>query len=69
MQKFSIACPPLINNPFKAPTPVETITAVGVAKPKAQGQATQSTETAVWKAKEIDLWLKNCTYIKKNNTI
>jgi hypothetical protein len=32
--------------PFSAPLPTPTIIAVGVAKPKAQGQAIISTETA-----------------------
>ena len=35
--------PPLIKIPFCAPTPVPTITAVGVAKPSEQGQAITST--------------------------
>ena len=30
--------PPFINIPFSAPFPVPTITAVGIAKPKAHGQ-------------------------------
>ncbi|MBA7674188.1 hypothetical protein ES703_82395 [subsurface metagenome] len=30
--------PPLIKIPFSAPFPVPTITAVGIAKPKAHGQ-------------------------------
>ena len=36
--------------PLEAPRPVPTIMAVGVAKPKAQGQDTTSTETAMVKA-------------------
>ena len=36
--------------PFSAPMPLPTINAVGVASPKAQGQAITSTETAVIKA-------------------
>ncbi len=32
--------PPLISTPFAAPTPVPTITAVGVARPSAHGHAT-----------------------------
>ena len=35
--------PPLMSRPFLAPTPVPTITAVGVARPNAQGQATTTT--------------------------
>ena len=34
---------PLINIPLIAPTPVPTITAVGVARPSAQGQAIANT--------------------------
>ena len=33
-----------------APTPVPTITAVGVAKPRAQGQAIANTVMANWNA-------------------
>mmetsp|Transcript_20045 Transcript_20045/g.58585 ORF Transcript_20045/g.58585 Transcript_20045/m.58585 type:complete len:272 (-) Transcript_20045:1253-2068(-) len=42
----SRASPPLMRMPFSAPTPVPTMTAVGVARPKAQGQATTTTEMA-----------------------
>uniref|UniRef100_A0A0A9E2C7 Secreted protein n=1 Tax=Arundo donax TaxID=35708 RepID=A0A0A9E2C7_ARUDO len=41
---LSRACPPLIRTPCEAPTPVATITAVGVASPKAQGQAITITD-------------------------
>mmetsp|Transcript_175 Transcript_175/g.270 ORF Transcript_175/g.270 Transcript_175/m.270 type:complete len:407 (-) Transcript_175:107-1327(-) len=40
---LSKTAPPLINNPLSAPTPVPTMTAVGVANPRAQGQATTIT--------------------------
>ncbi len=53
----SRASPPLIRIPFVAPFPVPTIIAVGVAKPRAQGQAITRTETAAISAKEVD-WLK-----------
>ena len=42
--------PPLINIPLRAPIPVPTITAVGVAKPRAQGQAINRTARACVKA-------------------
>ena len=42
-----------INIPFDAPSPVPTITAVGVASPKAQGQAITSTLVNTFSAKEI----------------
>ena len=38
---------PLINTPFSAPFPVPTIIEVGVAKPRAQGQAIIKTPTVV----------------------
>src|SRR4029079_15888162 len=38
--------PPLIKSPSSAPRPVATITAVGTARPIAQGQAMIRTETA-----------------------
>lgn len=48
----SRARPPLISTPWEAPTPVPTMTAVGVARPRAQGQATTSTDmpnsSATW---------------------
>src|SRR5579859_4680758 len=40
----SSVAPPLIRIPFVAPTPVPTITAVGVDKPNAHGHATTITE-------------------------
>ena len=40
----SSARPPLIKIPFFAPTPVPTMIAVGVLKPRAQGHATTTTE-------------------------
>ena len=40
---------PLISIPLVAPTPVPTITAVGVAKPKAQGHAMAKTVKAIRK--------------------
>ena len=42
--------PPLIKIPFSAPRPVPTIIAVGVAKPKAHGQAIISTDTKLTSA-------------------
>jgi hypothetical protein len=36
---FSRMSPPFIRMPYEAATPVPTITAVGVAKPRAQGHA------------------------------
>lgn len=42
--------PPLMRIPLMAPTPVPTMTAVGVANPKAQGQAILNTVIANWKA-------------------
>ena len=42
--------PPLMRMPFSAPRPVPTMIAVGVASPKAQGQAIISTETKLTKA-------------------
>ena len=45
------ASPPLIRIPSRAPTPVPTITAVGVARPRAQGQATVMTEIQIVRAK------------------
>ncbi|KAF3932751.1 hypothetical protein ABW19_dt0205821 [Dactylella cylindrospora] len=40
----SRASPPLTRIPFSAPTPVPTMTAVGVDRPRAQGQAKTMTE-------------------------
>ena len=44
--------PPLMSNPFLAALPTPTITAVGVAKPIAQGQDITSTAMAL----SIELW-------------
>ena len=48
---ISRGLPPLMRMPFWAATPVPTMTAVGVARPREQGQAMQSTVMDVWKAK------------------
>lgn len=48
---ISSGSPPLIRIPFCAPTPVPTITAVGVASPKEQGQAMARTVMEASKAK------------------
>ena len=45
------ASPPLISTPSSAPLPLATITAVGTARPMAQGQAMISTATAAAKAR------------------
>src|SRR5215469_6700693 len=42
--------PPLIRIPCSAPFPVPTIIAVGVARPRAHGQATTRTATAATRA-------------------
>uniref|UniRef100_A0A1A9VUG8 Uncharacterized protein n=1 Tax=Glossina austeni TaxID=7395 RepID=A0A1A9VUG8_GLOAU len=47
---FSKAVAPLTRTPLMAPVPVATITAVGVANPKAQGQAIAKTLKAHLKA-------------------
>ena len=52
----SKALPPLINTPFCAPIPVPTITAVGAARPRAQGHATTSTEIAIMRLKVMGFW-------------
>mmetsp|Transcript_98932 Transcript_98932/g.236051 ORF Transcript_98932/g.236051 Transcript_98932/m.236051 type:complete len:468 (-) Transcript_98932:1421-2824(-) len=52
----SRAWPPLMSTPLLAPTPVPTITAVGAARPRAQGHATTSTEMAIIRLKEKALW-------------
>src|SRR5699024_9235585 len=44
----------LIKTPFSAPFPVPTMMAMGVAKPRAQGQAITNTEIAMVKAKVND---------------
>ncbi len=41
----SSASPPRIKTPFSAPLPVPTMMEVGVAKPRAQGQAIIKTAT------------------------
>mmetsp|Transcript_25611 Transcript_25611/g.77208 ORF Transcript_25611/g.77208 Transcript_25611/m.77208 type:complete len:349 (-) Transcript_25611:275-1321(-) len=41
----SRTAPPLTSTPMRAPTPVPTMTAVGVARPSAQGHATTTTDT------------------------
>ena len=48
---FSNISPPLIKIPNDAATPVPTMTAVGVAKPRAQGQAITKVEIPKLKAK------------------
>lgn len=50
---ISSGSPPLIRMPFWAPTPVPTITAVGVANPREQGHAIHRTVIEAWKAKRI----------------
>lgn len=40
----------MMRTPFCAATPVPTMTAVGVARPREQGQAMHSTVMAVWNA-------------------
>ena len=46
--------PPLMRTPSRAPTPQPTITAVGVAKPNAQGQATTTTLMALKNAMKAE---------------
>lgn len=48
---ISRGSPPFIRMPFCAPTPVPTMTAVGVAKPREHGQAMHNTVMEAWKAK------------------
>lgn len=43
----------MMRMPFWAPTPVPTMTAVGVARPREQGQAMHSTVMEAWKAKRM----------------
>lgn len=50
---ISRGSPPLMRMPFWAPTPVPTMTAVGVARPREQGQAMHSTVMEAWKAKRM----------------
>jgi hypothetical protein len=47
---FSSTSPPLIKIPYLAAIPVPTITAVGVASPRAQGHAITKVEMPNWKA-------------------
>ena len=47
---FSSTSPPLISIPYEAAIPVPTITAVGVANPRAQGQAITKVEIPKLKA-------------------
>ena len=42
-----------MRTPFLAPIPVPTITAVGVARPRAHGQAITRTEMAYWKTESM----------------
>ena len=46
----SSVSPPLMSTPCSAPLPVPTMMAVGVARPRAQGQAMMSTETKATRA-------------------
>lgn len=48
---ISSGSPPLMRIPFWAPTPVPTMTAVGVASPREQGHAMDRTVMDAWKAK------------------
>ena len=50
---FSKISPPLINKPRSAPIPVPTKMAVGVAKPKAQGQAITKTAIANFRLNKV----------------
>ncbi len=50
---LSKASPLLISIPFSAPLPVPTIIAVGVAKPKAHGQAITNTDINIVSAKVL----------------
>jgi len=45
-----------IRIPSSAPFPIPTVNAVGVARPKAQGQATTRTAMSVVKAKSNGAW-------------
>mmetsp|Transcript_35876 Transcript_35876/g.57203 ORF Transcript_35876/g.57203 Transcript_35876/m.57203 type:complete len:294 (-) Transcript_35876:2501-3382(-) len=65
----SIAPAPLIKIPCFAPTPVLTITAVGVARPSAQGQDITSTATPNLKAKTTFSPVETCSrYSGRMNT-
>src|SRR3989344_4582493 len=52
LQACSSGSPPLTKIPFSAPLPVPTIMAVGVAKPKAHGQAITITAVKAINAKD-----------------
>lgn len=68
MCAFSRGSPPLIKMPYRAPIPVPTITAVGVANPKAHGQAMTKTEIAKLKDKVVaDISLGTCTRFNRLN--
>ena len=54
LHRFSNGSPPFMRIPLRAPTPVPTITAVGVARPRAQGQAITSTEMVCMNASPIE---------------
>ena len=58
---FSNASPDLIRMPNSAPFPVPTITATGVASPKAHGQDMTKIATAIRKANEKSPSKKNQT--------
>ena len=51
LRACSSASPPRIRMPYSAALPVPTMIAVGVARPRAQGQAMISTAMAAWSAK------------------
>src|SRR3990167_3229380 len=62
LQALSRGSPPFTKIPCSAPTPVPTIIAVGVARPKAQGQAITITAVKAIKAKDkVDPNTKNQT--------
>ena len=76
----SSASPPLIRIPLAAPTPVPTMTAVGVARPSAQGQAMTSTAMPNRRANRKWLWPSGsqlagyhpalpATYLQANNGV
>ena len=47
----------MIKIPLIAPTPVPTMTAVGVARPRAHGQAIDRTDIAHWKEYCHTIWV------------
>lgn len=57
LSALSKASPPFIRTPWLAPTPVATITAVGVARPRAQGQAITTTDIENMREKTKQLLL------------